>query len=299
MMQKFPDSARVQLWGARAIDRIIHNAGFGGFQIAARELGRAGACEAVAAASDAYRQVASVQQAALEAAGALVYKLACNWQRFNAAGLCPSVVASMREHAFNSDIQLCGACIIEYILDLTASVGEATEHVAAKNSLMSARADSVLLRALQNHRRDPLIVCARLDAVESLAGAWTAAEALAFCTAGGAQAVVAFLDAHSFDRNVRTQSLSALTTLIDGDVCGGNAVTAQFLAAGAIAAVTALLRTIPLTCGQAVLASMRCHVLQHTAPQYSWWRRAQRSKRWRLHERIPGQNCALEAPLRA
>ncbi|KAG5189330.1 hypothetical protein JKP88DRAFT_302258 [Tribonema minus] len=256
MMQTFPGCASAQRWGARAIARIIRDDGTQDF--AARELGRAGACEAVAAALAAHLAVASVQGAALHAASKLVRESARNWRRFEAAGLCASVVASMRAHALDSGIQLRGACVIVEVLGVTASVGDATgdasEHVVFKDSLTAARADGVLVRALQNHRRDPGTAAAVLHAVESLARAWTGAEALAFCAAGGACAVVACVGAHACDWEVQMQSLSALIMLLDSDVHGSVAVTAKFLAAGAIAAVTAALRAIPLARAEASLA---------------------------------------------
>eukprot|EP00611_Tribonema_gayanum_P020412 TRINITY_DN3723_c0_g1_i4.p1 TRINITY_DN3723_c0_g1~~TRINITY_DN3723_c0_g1_i4.p1 ORF type:complete len:311 (-),score=60.58 TRINITY_DN3723_c0_g1_i4:585-1517(-) len=290
MMQKFSGCASVQLWGARAFAQIIPD-DIG----AARELGRAGACEAIAAALNVHLKIASVQYAALYAASKLVRKLACNWQRLKAAGVCPLAVASMRVHAFNSNIRLCGAWLIKNILDLTASDGDATEHVAVKNLLMAARADVVLVQALRNHCRNPGTVCAVLDAVESLGRAWTGAEALAFCTAGGAQAVVAFMEAYDFDIDMQLQSLLTLTTLIDNDVNGSKAVTAQFLAAGATAAVTAALRAIPLAHAEASLAldAVSCLAAHGAAVQLVAAGAAEEVVA--LHKRILGQICATKA----
>eukprot|EP00611_Tribonema_gayanum_P032488 TRINITY_DN9746_c0_g1_i1.p1 TRINITY_DN9746_c0_g1~~TRINITY_DN9746_c0_g1_i1.p1 ORF type:complete len:491 (+),score=64.91 TRINITY_DN9746_c0_g1_i1:283-1755(+) len=243
MMRKFPDSASVQRWGARASSCRMHDMAH---LAAERKLSRAGACEAMIAALVQHSLDASVQEAALSVAVSLVCSSASNGRKMRAAGLCRLVVAAMRAHAAHSGVQKCGADAIMVLAEGTrrfgATAAHGAERVAIKDELMAAGVSTALLRALQTHRLNPRTVCSVLCAVTSLAPVFTRRDALKFSTTGGARALVAVMKSHVFDGSVQQASAQVLMDLANKD--DTNAISMQFVAAGAGAALTTAIRLV-------------------------------------------------------
>ncbi|KAG5175808.1 hypothetical protein JKP88DRAFT_249946 [Tribonema minus] len=260
MMRQFPQSASVQRWGACAMVRrvqrlpmarltIVHNLGRAGACV--HNLGRAGACEAIVAALLAHRLNVRVQEAALAAAGTLVCGSRSNWLKLKAAGLCPLVVAAMRAHAAQSGVQQYAAGVIAEIAEATRSFDVATasraahssEHAATKEALMAAGVNTALVRALQTHCGSHKMVWRILYALISLTSAFTRRDALKFCSAGGANTLVAVMNAHPFHGYVQQAAARVLIQL--AGTGGTDAIANKFIAAGASAAVTAVFHNVP------------------------------------------------------
>ncbi|KAG5175807.1 hypothetical protein JKP88DRAFT_171978 [Tribonema minus] len=209
MMRKFPDSASVQKWGARASSCSMHDMAH---LAAERKLSRAGACEAMIAALVQHSLDASVQEAAISVAISLLCGSASNGRKMKAAGLCHLVVAAMRAHAAHSGVQK--------------------------------------------------TVCSVLCAVTSLAPVFTRRDALKFSTTGGARALVAVMNAHVFDGSVQQASAQVLMDLANKD--DTNAISMQFVAAGAGAALATAIRLVhryhqgPLDAVACLACMVRC-----------------------------------------
>ncbi|KAG5178499.1 armadillo-type protein [Tribonema minus] len=231
MMRTFPEDAGIQVWAARAIEKLSADESYGD-RTTRRSLGQAGACAALVTALVTHCHNAAVQTTALRAVCSLAKGCPANCGIFQDADIATALIGAMRTHAAHAGTQVAACMAMASLVSAASSAG-----VNCAVQLATVGATDALVAAVRAHIQHAMVPKQALYAMYTLAlrclGPADVALPQQLLAAQVAQAVVAAMRTDITEQTLQAAAASAIEGLVQHNDGGGAAAIAQqFLDAG-------------------------------------------------------------------